>query len=182
MPIIVTGALSSPSIAGLRVEDGILVDQFGRTSDPAISAAGDVTRHYNPLLDRHIRLESWQNAQNQAIAVARNVAGAEQPYAEIPWCWSDQFDVNLQILGQPESWDAVYWRQEPAARQFTVFYTKGSKIVGVNAVNNARHIAIARRLMLRDIDVSGVALDDPGLDLARLLQDQSGTAKLRASK
>ncbi len=86
---------------GLAVEDGILVDTAGRTSDPDIFAAGDVTRHFNPFAGGLVRLESWANAQNQAIAAARAALGQAASHDEIPWFWSDQYDVNLQILGLP---------------------------------------------------------------------------------
>ncbi|HEJ2439715.1 TPA: FAD-dependent oxidoreductase, partial [Burkholderia multivorans] len=90
---------SLASDAGLAVDDGIVVDEFGATSDPAIFACGDVANHHNGWLKRRVRLESWANAQNQAIAAAKAVLGVRAPYAEIPWFWSDQYDVNLQILG-----------------------------------------------------------------------------------
>ncbi|HEY0911673.1 MAG TPA: FAD-dependent oxidoreductase, partial [Bradyrhizobium sp.] len=91
--------------AGLEIANGVVVDEYGRTTDSRIYAAGDVTSHFNPLLGRRVRLESWQNAQNQAIAVARNILGAAKPYAEVPWFWSDQYDWNLQIAGIPQTGD-----------------------------------------------------------------------------
>ena len=81
--------------AGLAVANGITVDEFGRTSDANIFAAGDVAFHYNPLLGHHLRLESWANAQNAGVAVGRNVVADPEPYAEIPWFWTDQFDLNM---------------------------------------------------------------------------------------
>lgn len=85
--------------AGLAVDDGIVVDAFGRTSDPAIFAAGDVTNHPSPLYGRRVRLESVHNAMEQAKTVARTIAGDPQPYADVPWFWSDQYDLKLQIAG-----------------------------------------------------------------------------------
>ncbi|MGH7091503.1 MAG: NAD(P)/FAD-dependent oxidoreductase, partial [Stellaceae bacterium] len=108
--------------AGLAVEDGIKVDEFGRSSDPQIFAAGDVTRHWNPLVGRAIRLEAWQNAQNQAIAVAKIMAGGTEPFSEVPWFWTDQYDMNLQMAGAPAGWDELVWRGEPVERGFTVFH------------------------------------------------------------
>src|SRR5262249_6691256 len=94
------------SAAGLAIDNGIAVDDHGRTSDPAIYAAGDVTSHPNALLGRRVRLESWENAQNQAIHVGKAILGkAERPYAEIPWFWSDQYDLNIQLAGLPTRWD-----------------------------------------------------------------------------
>ncbi|TGQ26393.1 FAD-dependent oxidoreductase, partial [Mesorhizobium sp. M00.F.Ca.ET.216.01.1.1] len=85
--------------AGVKVEDGIVVDHFGATDDPRIFACGDVANHPSAWLKRRVRLESWANAQNQAIAAAKALLGTFEPYADIPWFWSDQYDVNLQILG-----------------------------------------------------------------------------------
>jgi len=96
--------------AGLEVDNGIVVDEYGRTRNSQIYAAGDVTSHFNSLLGRHVRLESWQNAQNQAIAVARNILGAARPYAEVPWFWSDQYELNLQIAGIPQPGDEIVVR------------------------------------------------------------------------
>jgi NADPH-dependent 2,4-dienoyl-CoA reductase/sulfur reductase-like enzyme len=108
--------------AGLKVDNGLWVDEFCRTDDQHIWAAGDVTNHVNPLLGRRLRLETWQNAQNQAIAAARNMCGDPQPYAEIPWGWSDQLGVNLQSLGVPASFDSAVMRGDPASGSFTLFY------------------------------------------------------------
>lgn len=141
--------------AGLSVEDGIVVDERGRTSDPHIFAAGDVTRHYNPLLRRHIRLESWQNAQNQAIAVARGMAGDAACYAEVPWFWTDQYENNLQIAGMPETWDQVTWLGDPASRRFTVLYTQDNRVVAGNTLNNARDMRFIKQL------ITGATAIDP---------------------
>ena len=133
--------------AGLAVDNGIVVDEFCRTSDPAIFAAGDVTRHFNPLCGRHIRLEAWQNAQNQAIAAARVMCGEETPFSEVPWMWSDQFDANLQVAGLPESWDDVVIRGDTAARDFIAFQMQDADVVGAMAVNRPRDMRFARRLI-----------------------------------
>jgi 3-phenylpropionate/trans-cinnamate dioxygenase ferredoxin reductase subunit len=135
--------------AGLKVENGLWVDEFCRTDDPK-SGPGDVTNHLNPVLGRRLRLETWQNAQNQAIAAARNMAGDPQPYAEIPWGWSDQLGANLQVLGVPTSFDQAVTRGHPASGSFTVFYVDGEKIAGVNA-STRRRISPSRRLMASDV-------------------------------
>ncbi|MGH6799309.1 MAG: NAD(P)/FAD-dependent oxidoreductase, partial [Roseiarcus sp.] len=156
--------------AGLVVENGVVVDEFGRSSDPAIFAAGDVTRHHNPVLDRRIRLEAWQNAQNQAIAVAK-VMGAEatgggaEAFAEVPWFWTDQYDVNLQSAGAPESWDRLIWRGAPTDRAFTLFYLKDNRVVAVNTVNNARDMRVAKMLIANRREVDAGRLGDPGAKL-----------------
>ena len=173
--IIVIGVGIVPNIelaaaAGLTVDNGVWVDAFCRTEDPHIWAAGDVTCHLNPLLGRRIRLETWQNAQNQAIAAARNMLGAARPYAEIPWGWSDQFDINLQLLGAPTSPEQAVIRGDPGGGPFCVFYLEGDRLSGVNAVNAPKDIAVARRLMTAGTPVDAHKLVDPSVPLRSLLQ------------
>ncbi|MCH8197873.1 MAG: FAD-dependent oxidoreductase [Proteobacteria bacterium] len=156
--------------AGLEVDNGIVVDVFGQTSDPDIHAAGDVANHPNPILGHRVRLESWQNAQNQGVAVARNMCGLRAPYAEVPWFWSDQFDINLQMAGAPESWDRLVWRGDPASNRFIVFYMNGDVVVAVNAFNLGREVRIAKFLIERKTPVADADLADEGIklrDLAR---------------
>jgi 3-phenylpropionate/trans-cinnamate dioxygenase ferredoxin reductase component len=156
--------------AGLVVEDGIRVDEFGRSSDPLIYAAGDVTRHFNPLVGRHIRLEAWQNAQNQAIAVAKVMAGGSVAFAEVPWFWTDQFDMNLQMAGAPDRYDRLVFRGEPAERSFTVFHLADGKPVAVTTVNAIRDMRFGRMLIEKKRAVDPAQLADKSVklqDLAR---------------
>jgi NADPH-dependent 2,4-dienoyl-CoA reductase/sulfur reductase-like enzyme len=160
-----TGSIVNSELAeacGLEVQDGIIVDQFGRTSDPSIFAIGDVARHFNPLLGRTIRVESWHNAQNQSAAVAQVVAGSQAPYAEVPWFWSDQFDMNLQTVGYSSDWDRVVVRGDPASRRFTVLYLQGNRLVAANMVNNGRDLPTARRCIV----------EHTALDLDRLARSE----------
>ena len=157
-------------LAGLTVDDGIVVDEFGRSSDPHIFAAGDVTRHFNPLFGRSIRLEAWQNAQNQAIAVAKIMAGGTEPFAEVPWFWTDQFDMNLQTAGPAGPWDQLVWRGAPDERAFTVFHLLEGKPVAATTVNNTRDMRFARMIVGRGQPVDPKALADKSVklqDLAR---------------
>lgn len=133
--------------AGLDVENGIVVDEYCRTSDPAIYAAGDATLHPNPLVGRRIRLESWQNAQNQAIAAAQNMNGADTPFEEVPWFWSDQFNVNLQMCGAPDSWDNLVTRGDLSDRDGILFQRNGETIVGAIGLNRPRDMRFIKRLM-----------------------------------
>ena len=156
--------------AGLAVANGIVVDEFGRTSHPDIFAAGDVTNHPNAALGRRIRLESWENAQNQAIAAARAMLDKGEPYGGVPWFWSDQYDVNIQLVGLPENWDETVTRGDPAAGQFITFYLKGGKIDGAAAMNNGRDVRFARRLMQAEKIVDPARLADPSVKLQALLK------------
>jgi 3-phenylpropionate/trans-cinnamate dioxygenase ferredoxin reductase component len=157
--------------AGLACDDGIVVDAFGRSSDPAIFAVGDVTRHFNPLLDRSLRLESWQNAQNQGIAVAKIIAGTDEPYADLPWFWTDQYDTNFQIVGAPAGWDRVIWRGAPETGKFTAIYMSGQRVVAGNTMNNARDIRFLKQLILSERPVEDAALADPATSLAQLAKE-----------
>lgn len=145
--------------AGLHVDDGIVVDEYGATSDPAIFACGDVANHPNAWLKRRVRLESWANAQNQAIAAAKAVLGVRAPYAEIPWFWSDQYDVNLQILGDLPADARCIVRGELAAKRATLFFVADGALRGVIAINATRELKLARKWMNqgRAIDVAALA-------------------------
>lgn len=154
--------------AGIAVDDGVQVDQFGRSSDPSIYAAGDVTRHFNPLAGRAIRLEAWQNAQNQAIAVAKIMAGGSEAFAEVPWFWTDQFDMNLQTAGPPGPWDRLVWRGEPSERAFTVFHLLEGKPVAATTVNNVRDMRFARMIVGRGLPVDPATLADKSVKLQDL--------------
>ncbi len=155
--------------AGLVVDNGIAVDEFGRTSDPHIFAAGDVANHPNPVLGRRLRLESWQNAQNQAIAVARAMCKDPVAYAEVPWFWSDQYDLNLQLVGAPERWDETVLRGDMGDRKFTVFYLDGGTVVAANAINNARDIRPARKFIEEKRRIDPKRLADGETPLKKLL-------------
>jgi 3-phenylpropionate/trans-cinnamate dioxygenase ferredoxin reductase subunit len=156
--------------AGLDIDNGIVVDEHGRTSHPDIYAAGDVTNHPNPILGRRIRLESWENAQNQAINAAKAMLGNETPYSEIPWFWSDQYDANIQLMGLPEEWDETAVRGDRGAGEFVEFYLKDGRIQGAAAINNPRDLRFTRRLMMSGKTFDAAALADPSVKLQQLLK------------
>lgn len=156
--------------AGLRVENGIVVDEFCRTSDEAIYAAGDVTNHFNPLLGQRVRLESWQNAQNQAIAAAQNMYGADTPFSEIPWFWSDQFGVNLQMCGAPVGWDNIVTRGDISACDGLLFQRNGEKIVGAIGLNRPRDMRFIKRLMTGGKTPTAEQLSDENVGFRDLLK------------
>ena len=156
--------------AGIETRDGIIVDQFGRSSDAAVFAAGDVTRHFNPLLGRHVRLEAWQNAQNQGIAVAKIIAGGEQAFSEVPWFWTDQYETNLQMAGAPDKWDRVIFRGEPTDPGFTLFQLLDGKVVAAVTVNNARDMRFGRMLIQNGKIVDPALLSDKTTKLQDLVR------------
>lgn len=130
---------------GLEAQDGIVVDQWGRTSDPDIYAAGDVANQPCSWAGGRLRLESWANAQNQAIAVGKTLAGIETAYDDIPWFWSDQYDKNLQVLGIPSNQLEGVVRGSVDEGSFTVFQIWEGKLRSVIAVNAPRDIKVAKR-------------------------------------
>ena len=156
--------------AGLGIDNGIVVDEHGQTSHPDIFAAGDVTNHPNPLLGRRVRLESWENAQNQAINAAKAMLGTLQPYAEIPWFWSDQYDANIQMMGLPEDWDETAVRGNRDAGEFIEFYLKDGEIQGAAAINKPRDLRFTRRMMTSGKKFDAASLADPDIKLQKLMK------------
>jgi 3-phenylpropionate/trans-cinnamate dioxygenase ferredoxin reductase component len=151
--------------AGAKVENGIVVDEFGRTTAEDIYAVGDVANHPNPVLGHRLRLESWQNAQNQAIAIARGLCGAPQPYAEVPWFWTDQYDANIQMVGAPLRTEEVVLRGDPASGRFMAFNLAAGRVVGATAFNMGGDIRFARKLIETGAKLDPAALADPGRKL-----------------
>ena len=155
--------------AGLAVEQGILVDELGRTDAPGVFAAGDLTRFWSPLYEARIRVEHFQTAQRQGFAVGRAMAGAEDTYSEVPWFWSDQYDINLQYAGAGLAWDQIVARGEVGKAPFTVFYLRDGGLVAAAGVNDHHTVARARRAMEARAAITLEQLADPGFDLRRVL-------------
>jgi 3-phenylpropionate/trans-cinnamate dioxygenase ferredoxin reductase subunit len=130
--------------AGLALDNGIATDEFGRTSDPAIWAAGDCASF--PHQGGRIRLESVGNAIDQAEAVAANMLGAAQPYQAKPWFWSDQFDLKLQIAGLNTGYDHVVTRRT-ADGAVSFWYFKGDRLLAVDAMSDSRAYMVGKRLI-----------------------------------
>jgi 3-phenylpropionate/trans-cinnamate dioxygenase ferredoxin reductase component len=156
--------------AGLAVDDGIVVDEFTRTADPDILAAGDCTRHPNGFLGRPLRLESVQNAMEQARAAAATLAGRPEPYRAVPWFWSDQYDLKLQMAGLSAGHDACVLRGDPAAgRSFAAFYLREGRLIAADAVNRAPEFVFAKKLVAARAPLDPAALADESVPLKSLL-------------
>ena len=154
--IVITGIGILPNVeiaaeAGLSVDNGIVVDELGRTSDPHIFAAGDCTLHPNDLLGRKMRLESVPNAIEQGKAVASAICGAPKPYHQVPWFWSDQYDVKLQIAGVPSEIDNKVLRGDDSTNSCAWFYFTGDKLTGVTAVNRPAEFMAGRMLIEKSL-------------------------------
>jgi 3-phenylpropionate/trans-cinnamate dioxygenase ferredoxin reductase subunit len=146
--LVATGARANDEIAraaGIACEDGILVDEEARTSTPGIYAIGDCTRFPSRRYGRRLRLESVQNAIDQAKAAAGSMLGAPQPYDPVPWFWSDQYDLKLQMAGLSDGYDDVAIVGDVAAKRFSVEYRRAGRLIAVDAVNDARAHMLSRR-------------------------------------
>ncbi|MGH2760332.1 MAG: NAD(P)/FAD-dependent oxidoreductase [Actinomycetota bacterium] len=156
--------------AGLDCDNGIVVDELCRASAPGVFAAGDVANRPDPYSGARIRVEHFQNAQNQGAAAARTIAGGSEPFAEVPWFWSDQYDVNLQMLGHPTPDAQRVVRGRIEERDFTALYLRSDRVVAAVAMNRGRDIAVARRLIERGISVDATRAGDETVELRELLK------------
>lgn len=155
--------------AGLVVDNGIVVDEFAQTSDPLIYAAGDCTNHPSAFLGRRVRLESVQNAMEQGRAVARNLMGNTEAYQNVPWFWSDQFDLKLQMVGISTGYEQLVLRGDPQTeRSFAAFYLKGGKLVAADAVSRPKDFMFAKKLVAAGAVVDPAVLADPEASLKDL--------------
>ncbi|MDH3273256.1 MAG: FAD-dependent oxidoreductase [Gammaproteobacteria bacterium] len=121
--------------AGLEVNDGIVVDDQCRTSDSNIYAVGDCTSHPNAIYDMQLRLESVHNALEQAKTAASNICGVEKHYSQVPWFWSDQYELKLQIAGLSQGYDRAILRGDPESESFSCLYLKDGILIAVDAIN-----------------------------------------------
>jgi 3-phenylpropionate/trans-cinnamate dioxygenase ferredoxin reductase subunit len=154
--------------SGLTVNNGIVVDDRCRTSAPGVYAAGDVANHPNPLLGQRLRVEHWQNAQHQAAVAARNMLGADEAFAEIPWVWSDQYDRHIEMAGLPRPDDEVLFRGDPDAPDVLAFCVRDGRLAAAVGVNCPKEITHARRIIADGGAVDPVLLRDPAVALAEL--------------
>jgi len=152
--------------AGLDIDNGIAVDAEGRTSDPAIWAAGDCACF--PQGDARLRLESVGNAIDMGELVAENMLGAGRKYVAKPWFWSDQYDVKLQIAGLGTGYTEIVERRGDAAVSF--WYYAGDRLLAIDAMNDPRAYMIAKRLIEAGKSADKALVADPGADLKPLLK------------
>ena len=155
---------------GLDVSDGIVVDAVGRTSDPAIFATGDVARYNSLVYGGHHRPESWSHAQNHAVAAALAMAGKNPEYDPVPWFWSDQYDLNIQLAGRISPDARVVVRGDPDGGNGTIFYLDGPRLTAAVSFNQARENRVAKRLIESRVSLVDVELKDSAVNLQQLLQ------------
>jgi 3-phenylpropionate/trans-cinnamate dioxygenase ferredoxin reductase subunit len=166
--IVGVGALANSQLAsdaGLQCENGIVVDEHCRTSDPDIFAAGDCANYFSPRYHARVRLESVDNAFEQAKAAALNMLDKPVAYERVPWFWSDQYDNKLLIVGLSTGHDQQLTRGDPASRSFSVCYLKGGELVAVEAINHSKDYMAARRLIAEHMRPSIDKLADPQIGI-----------------
>ncbi|MBL4835935.1 MAG: oxidoreductase [Kordiimonadaceae bacterium] len=147
--------------AGLTLAPmGISVNEYCQTSDKDIYAIGDVTWHHNPLYDREIRLESVQNAVDQAKTAIGHILGDTAPYDTLPWFWSDQYGLKLQIAGLSTGFDTIVTRGTPADRSVAFFYLKDNKLIATDCVGRMGEFMQSKKLIAAKVLVDATALAD----------------------
>ena len=155
--------------AGLAVDNGITVDEFTHTSDPDIVAAGDCTNHPSEFLGRRVRLESVQNAMEQARAAARAMFGKPESYKMVPWFWSDQYDLKLQMVGISTGADTVVIRGDLNGRNFAAFHLKEGRLIAADTVSRPQDFMLAKKMVATGIALDPAQLADESVPLKTLL-------------
>lgn len=155
--------------AGLQVDDGIVVDAFCRTSDPDILAIGDCTRHPSIHTGGMLRLECVPNALEQARTAAATLTGQHRPYEAVPWFWSEQYDLKLQMAGLSQGYDRIVLRGEPARRSFSAFYLREGRLIAADVVNRPADFMFARQAVAKGLYPDPQALADDSVALKPML-------------
>jgi 3-phenylpropionate/trans-cinnamate dioxygenase ferredoxin reductase subunit len=172
--LVVVGIGVEPNVelaasAGLQVQGGIVVDRHLASSDPSISAIGDCARYPAGYCDAPVRIESVQNAVDQARCVAARIVGKAEPYAKVPWFWSDQGDNRLQIAGLAEAGDSAVLRGDPGTGKFSVLRFRDGRLTAVESINSAADHMAARKLLAAGTPISPTQAADPSVKLAALV-------------
>ncbi len=155
--------------ARLAVDNGVLVDLYAQTSDPDIVAAGDCTNHENGFLGRRLRLESVPNASEQARVAAASILGQKVPHAGVPWFWSDQYALKLQMVGLSQGYDKVVIRGSMEADNFSAFYLKDGVVISVDTVNRPQDFMVGKKMVAAKMKVDPAILADESVVLKTLV-------------
>lgn len=151
--------------AGIECDNGICVDPETRTNVPNIVALGDCTSHPHPRIGARIRLESVQNAIEQGKSAAGTLFAEPRAFDDVPWFWSDQYDIKLQIAGLAREYDSTVVRGDPSTRSFAVYYLNGRELVAVDAVGAPREFILAKKLLAAGAQLDPQAIADPDANL-----------------
>ena len=156
--------------AGLAVDNGVLVDEYSVTSDSDIVAAGDCTNHFNEIYGVRLRLESVPNASEQGKVAAAALCGVSKAYNSLPWFWSDQYDLKLQIAGLSQGYDQVFIRGDIAqGRSFAAFYFKQGKLISADCVNRPQEFMLSKKLIFQGLEIAPERLIDESVPVKSLL-------------
>ncbi len=164
----ITPNVQVASRSGLAVDNGVLVDEYCRTSVPHVYAAGDVANHQHPLFGERIRVEHFDNASRQGAAAAGNMLGRDTVFDDPHWFWSDQYDVNLQYAGHAREWDDLVIRGSVEELDFSAFYLRGGVIRAAFGVDRGGDVLLAKELIAGQVSVDPWTLRDEDVDLAEL--------------
>jgi len=171
---VVVGVGIKPNIelaksSGLKCDNGILVDDNGQTSDPHIFAVGDCSNHPNNIFKQRLRLESVQNAVEQAKSIAASIAGSHKPYQEVPWFWSDQYNIKLQIAGISRDHDCRVTRGYPEEEKFAVFYQKEKRLIAVDAINSPKEFMLGKKWIAMQAKIPFELIRNMDIDLKKIV-------------
>ena len=171
--VVIIGVGIKPNIelaksSGLKCDNGILVDANGQTSDPHIFAVGDCSNHPNNIFKQRLRLESVQNAVEQAKSIAASIAGSHKPYQEVPWFWSDQYNIKLQIAGISQDHDHRVIRGYPEEEKFAVFYQKEKRLVAVDAINSPKEFMVGKKWIAMQAKIPFELIRNMDVDLKKI--------------
>jgi 3-phenylpropionate/trans-cinnamate dioxygenase ferredoxin reductase subunit len=184
--LVVVGVGVAPEVgwlegSGLELRNGVVVDELCRTNVPDVYAAGDVANWWHPGLGHHLRVEHFDNAQNQGVAAAKSMLGQGQAYAPVNYFWSDQYDLSLQYVGHASGEDALVLRGDVPYGSWSAFYMRDGGLKAALAVNRFRDVSAARQLIARGIPVTAEQLADASVDLKDLARS-AGAASAAAGR
>lgn len=171
--LVVVGVGVRPAVelfaeSGLKIDNGIVCDEFCRSSDPHVYAAGDVANWWHAGLQRRLRVEHYDNAALQGAAAANAMLGQGEPYSPLPYFWSDQYDTNLQYVGYPIPWDDLVLRGDTQAPSLTAFYLKDGAVTAAATINRPRELRAVRRIVEAGACLDPAVLADEQTDLRAL--------------
>jgi 3-phenylpropionate/trans-cinnamate dioxygenase ferredoxin reductase component len=155
--------------AGLKCNNGIVVDENCITSDKNILAIGDCTYHPNKIFNTHFRLESVQNAVDQALTASKFLLGVPEPYNEVPWFWSDQYNISLQIAGISDHYDDLIIRGSIEQEKFSILFFKEGKLTGIESINSPKDFVSSKKIIKNSIKIDKALLQNDNFNLKKVL-------------
>lgn len=161
----------------IAIDAGVLVDEYCRTNVPNIFAAGDIANWWHPTLKRRLRIEHWDHASNQAITAVRNMLGQRVPYQPVPYVWSDQYDLHLQMYGHIPQHEAAEFvmRGSYQERSFNLFYHVDRRLAAAVSMNRHKDARATIKLIATGIKIDPAELADPSVDIKLLVNRAAGS-------